>query len=98
MDYLQNIAEWATKFAVGLLIWSNIHLWRSHFNFRQEVTEKYVRAQDMTQRFNAIDNTIDGLRKDVKNDLDAVRATTTRILELVAQIRGQINVHGTISS
>jgi hypothetical protein len=96
MEYLKHIAEWATEGAVAMLIWSNINLWRALYAFQKDIAEKYVRAADLSPRLNAIDATIEKIRSEQKTDLDAVRATTTRILELVAEIRGKTNVHGTI--
>jgi hypothetical protein len=83
MDYLQHLAEWATEGVLGLVVIGQIRLWLAHFHFREEVANDYVKKDEVVNRFEKVDIQMDELRK-----------TTTRILELVAEIRGRTNVHG----
>lgn len=83
MDYLQHIAEWATEGVLGLVVLGHIRLWVAHFKLREEIARDYVKNTDVMGRFEKVDIQMDELRR-----------TTTRILELVAEIRGKTNVHG----
>jgi hypothetical protein len=83
MDYLQHLAEWATEGVLALVVIGQIRLWLAHFKLREEMANDYVKKDEVVNRFEKVDIQMDELRK-----------TTTRILELVAEIRGRTNVHG----
>lgn len=83
MDYLQHLAEWATEGVLALVVIGQIRLWLAHFKLREEMANDYVKKDEVVNRFEKVDVQMDELRK-----------TTTRILELVAEIRGRTNVHG----
>jgi hypothetical protein len=83
MDYLQHLAEWATEGVLALVVIGQIRLWLAHFKLREEMAKEYVKKDEVVKSFEKVDVQMDELRK-----------TTTRILELVAEIRGRSNVHG----
>jgi hypothetical protein len=83
MDYLQHLAEWATEGVLALVVIGQIRLWLAHFKLREEMANDYVKKDEVVNRFEKVDVQMDELRE-----------TTMRILELVAEIRGKTNVHG----
>lgn len=97
MEYAQHIAEWATELVLGLVVIGLIKLWKSHYDLRLEVAREYVKNADLAQRVTSVDSSVIELRRKMESDMGEMRRDITRILELVAEIRGKTNVHGTAS-
>lgn len=94
MDFIQHIAEYATEGVLALVVIGQIRLWIAHFKLREELARDYVRESDLMARVSAVDVSVTDLRKRVEEEMAEMRRTTTRILELVAEIRGKSNVQG----
>jgi hypothetical protein len=69
-----------------------IRLWAAHFSLREEIARSYVKKDDLTSSIAAVGQRMER----VEGDVTELRKTTSRILELVAEIRGMTNVHGAI--
>lgn len=94
---LQPLALWAIEGILGLVVVGLLVLWKSHYEFKVEVAREYLKKTDLRERVSGIDSSVIELRRKMESDMGEMRRDITRILELVAEIRGKTNVHGTAS-
>lgn len=94
---LQPLALWAIEGILGLVVVGLLILWKSHYEFKVEVAREYLKKTDLRERVSGIDSSVIELRRKMESDMGEMRRDITRILELVAEIRGKTNVHGTAS-
>lgn len=92
---IHPLVLWAIEGILGLVVVGLLTLWKSHYDFRLEVSKEYVKNADLAQRVTSVDSSVIELRRKMESDMGEMRRDITRILELVAEIRGKTNVHGT---
>lgn len=81
--YFESIAIWATEGVLGATVLGQVYLWKSHYDFKTHVANEYVKSSDLMAKVNKVDT-----------DIGEVRKTMSRILELVAELRGANNGSG----
>ena len=79
--FFESIAVWATEGVLATTVLGQIYLWKSHYEFKTHVSDNYVKSGELMSKVNGLDT-----------DIKEVRKTMSRILELVAELRGSNRV------
>lgn len=90
-EFFQTIGIWATEGVLAIVVLGVIRLWFAHFKLREELASQYVKKDDLASSIQGGNQRMER----IESEMGELRKTTTRILELVAEIRGMTGAHGT---